>query len=357
MPYTHSLSLSAYQTHLFLEKIPAYQESAFNSLVSEPQTCLLPAYFLIFPFPISMISPSFFPNSFFYPCALNSFFWSRILCHSVPPPPFKAILKGSLVFLFLHHNLLFLFFPCLHSQINWVKSSFNSVSICYAFFYHLALATPPRWNWTCLEHQCFPQRHFSIFCAVCVVFKTSQSCSDSPSPFSTPDLTEFLSTILITCSLSALELLKYLCFLSLYPWPSSYLCSVSWIVSFIPGFSLQVDVANLPEICVSSPVLPTRLSANISSFWLDGHCLLLKFSMTEMELMISPWKAVSLLKWSHLDWWCHLLLSLLCHKSKCHLYHLSPYPDCLQVYSRFISASFSSLAWLMLSVFLQPSCF
>lgn len=133
-----------------------------------------------------------------------------------------------------------------------------------------------------------------LLCALSVVFKTSQSCSDFPPLlFSTPDLTEFLSTILITCSPSALELLKYLCFLSLCPWPSSTSAQSPGLSHSSPGFSLQVDVANLPEICVSSPVLPTRLSASISSFWLDGHCLLLKFTMTEMELMISPWKAVS----------------------------------------------------------------
>lgn len=133
-PTSFSLTFNI-QTHLFLEKIPAYQESAFNSLVSEPQTCLLPAYFLIFPFPISArFHPLSFQTHFSTHVPWILSFGLRILCHSVPPTSLlKAILKNfSLVF--SYYNLLFLFFPCLHSQINWVKSSFNSVSICYAFF-------------------------------------------------------------------------------------------------------------------------------------------------------------------------------------------------------------------------------
>lgn len=90
-PLPHSLSLSAYKLIYFLEKIPAYQQSAFNSLVSEPQTCLLPACFLIFPFPIPQDFTLFLSKPFFYPCALNSFFWSKdFVPFSTPHLPFKS---------------------------------------------------------------------------------------------------------------------------------------------------------------------------------------------------------------------------------------------------------------------------
>ena len=135
--------------------------------------------------------------------------------------------------------------------------------------YHLALATPHHWN--SLPRPVLPSRtlfnpyfylislrylkHHNLFWTFFFLL------------FSTPYLTEFPSTTLNTCPPSTL-LLKYLCFLSFYPWPSAH--PPRWSHSS-PGFSLQVDAADLPEICVSSPILPTKLSTNISSFWQDDH--------------------------------------------------------------------------------------
>ena len=86
------------------------------------------------------------------------------------------------------------------------------MSICYAFFtiwlwlLHIVELNLPR-------TPVLPSKTLlSLLCALSLVFKTSQSRSDfSPLLFSTPDLTEFLSTILITCSLSAFSSVAQSC--------------------------------------------------------------------------------------------------------------------------------------------------
>lgn len=108
----------------------------------------------------------------------------------------------------------------------------------------------------------------------------------------------------------------------------------------LPSSSYQA----LPGFPPKYPTTPT-----------EHHFLDTKISKAKTELVVSPLKAVSFLEWSHHDWWCHHLLSLLFHPIK--VWSVSPALSLpilcyLLVHLRFFPAIFSLTSWFMLSSYL-----